>query len=223
MVEAWVKPVESSIRIHLHEANRIFVGFLFDQRVNTEFAWDAAECITNVLAYGGIPFWDVIEKIAEARLIGFMRYGWAGYSFHRHPTKMANHLKGCAKIINTKYEGDPRNIWNSTNDVNEVRNRFEELPGIGPALSRMAVLVLVRDYGKFGGKNSLNKLDVKPDALLKRVFRRTGLVRDNARFDEYWQSARKLAQIFPRNLMLQLGILEENTANLKTLSAITVR
>ena len=196
----WVKPVESSIRIHLDEVNRIFVGFLFDRQVPAKLAWEAAGVFTELIAAEDHIFWEAMQYIEKERLVGFMRYGWAGYSFHRYPTKMANHLKGCAKIINSKYDGDPRNIWNSTNDLITVRNRFEELPGFGRALSRMSVLILVRNYGKLGGKNSLNKLDVKPDVLLKRVFRRAGLVPNNARFEDYLRAARKLAPNFPAEL-----------------------
>jgi len=43
-----------------------------------------------------------------------------------------------------------------------VRELLEEIPGIGPALSRMAVLILARNYGLLGGKEPLSQLDIKP-------------------------------------------------------------
>lgn len=67
-------------------------------------------------------------------------------------------------------------------------------------MSRMAVLILVRDYGLLGGKDSLGKLDVKGDALLKRVFKRAGLVPSDASDDKYWKAARKLNPDFPAAL-----------------------
>ena len=194
---AWAKPIKSRRNFSQQKANSFLVGVLFDQQVNADQAWDAAEWITESMGDEKTPFWKAVETIDKERLIGFMRYGWAGYAFHRHPRKMASFLKGCAEIINTKYGGDPRKIWNNTKSINEVRDRLEDLPGIGLALSRMAVLILVRNYGMFGGRPALKCLDVKPDDQLKRVFRRAGLVSKNPQFDDYLQAARKLAPEFP--------------------------
>ncbi len=82
----WVKPVESSIRIHLDEVNRIFVGFLFDRQVPAKLAWEAAGVFTELIAAEDHIFWEAMQYIEKERLVGFMRYGWAGYSFHRYPT-----------------------------------------------------------------------------------------------------------------------------------------
>jgi len=72
----WVNPVESSIRIHLHEANRIFVGFLFDRQVKTELAWEAAGAFTELIDAEDHIFWEAVQDIEKERLVGFMRYGW---------------------------------------------------------------------------------------------------------------------------------------------------
>ena len=196
----WVKPINHRRNFTLQKANSFLVGVLFDQQVKANRAWDAAEWITLSMADDDTDFWDSVRNINETKLVGFMRFGWAGYAFHRHPTKMARYLKGCAQIIITKYESDPRKIWRNTRSISKVRDRLEELPGIGPALSRMAVLILVRNYGSIGGKDALAQLDVKPDDLLKRVFRRSGLVSDNPSFADYLKAARKLAPAFPAAL-----------------------
>ena len=193
----WVKPIKGRRNFTLQKANSFLVGVLFDQQVKANRAWDAAEWITLSIAEDPTAFWNCISNINETKLIGFMRFGWAGNAFHRHATKMARYLKGCAQVINTQYQGDPRKIWQNTRNISKVRDRFENLPGIGPALSRMAVLILVRNYGSIGGKSALAQLDVKPDDLLKRVFRRSGLVPHNPSFDDYLKSARKLAPDFP--------------------------
>ena len=113
---------------------------------------------------------------------------------------MRNPDSGNLLPLSRSYAGDPRRIWNGERCVSTVRDRFEEFPGIGPALSRMAVLILVRNYGLLGGKESLRKLDVKNDVLLKRVFERAGLVPSNAPDDNYWNVARKLNPAFPAAL-----------------------
>lgn len=194
---SWVKPTQSKRNFTKHKANCFLVGVVFDQQVKADQAWNAAVWIAESIGDQDIDFWSAVQAIDEQRLIGFMRYGWAGYAFHRHPAKMAGFLKGCAEIINEKYDGDPRNIWRRSRNISNVRGRLEELPGIGPALSRMAVLILVRNYGLLGGRDALTKLDIKPDTLLQRVFRRAGLVTRRASFDDYLSAARTLAPDFP--------------------------
>ena len=113
---------------------------------------------------------------------------------------MAGYLKGCAAVISNEYDGDPRKIWGRKTSISTARDRLEKIPGIGPALSRMAVLILVRKYGLFGGSDALTQLDVKPDVHLKRVFKRAGLVAENPSFDDYLVAARNLAPRFPAEL-----------------------
>ena len=199
----WGKPVEDLRPFTLPKANKFFVGVLFDQDMDTAWAWDAADWIVKSVESfvdEESGFWNYIANLEEARLKGFMQYGWGGYAMHRYTNKMPKYLQECAKFMISRYEGDPRGIWNGERCVSRVRNRFKEFLGIGPNLSRMAVLILVRDYGRLGGKDSLGKLDVKGDVLLKRVFERTGLVPSNASDDKYWKIARKLNPDFPAAL-----------------------
>ena len=196
----WAKSTKRKRTFTLQRANCFLVGVLFDQQVNAEQAWDAAEWITESIGEQGDDFWKAICEIDDARLIGFMQYGWAGSAFHRYPKKMAGFLKGCGKVIAEEYGGDPRKIGRGKKNISKVRERLEKLPGIGPALSRMAVLILARNYGLLGGSDALAQLDVKPDEQLKRVFRRTGLVTGKPSFDDYIKAARKLAPKFPAEL-----------------------
>lgn len=197
---SWAKSTKRKRNFTRQKANYFLVGVLFDQQVNADQAWDAAEWITESIGDQDNDFWKVVCEIDDERLIGFMRYGWAGKAFHRHPQKMADFLKGIARVITKEYGGDPRRIWRGTTNVSTVRDRLEKLPGIGPALSRMAVLILVRNYGLLGGSDTLAQLDVKPDDQLKRVFRRAGLVTGKPSFDDYLVAARKLAPKFPAEL-----------------------
>lgn len=199
-MDDWAKPVQSKRRFTLQKANSFFVGVLLDRQINATQAWNAAEWIVESIGDENSGFWESLTTIEEERLEGFMRYGWGGKAFHRHWKTMAVNLQSCAEIIEDNYMGDPRKIWTGERCVSTVRDRFEEFPGIGPALSRMAVLILVRNYGLIGGEDSLRKLDVKNDVLLKRIFQRTGLVSSNAPDDSYWNVARELNPDFPAAL-----------------------
>ena len=196
----WVKPIENRRNFSLQRANSFLVGVLFDQQTKARRAWDAAEWITDSIGDKESNFWSSVSLLDDRKLTGFMRYGWGGNAFHRYPDRMAEYLKGCAAIIDEKYKGDPRKISRNERSISKARDRLEKLPGIGPALSRMAVLILVRNYGLIGGKDALAKLGVKPDNLLKRVFKRAGLVPRNPSFDDYLDAARRLAPDFPAAL-----------------------
>ena len=196
----WGAPVEGRHRFTLLRANKLFVGVLLDQGMDTAREWDAADWIVESIGDEESGFWESVTTIEKERLEGFMQYGWGGYALHRRPNRMSRYLQECATLMIHRYGGDPRRIWNGERCVFKVRDRFEEFLGIGPNLSRMAVLILVRDYGFLGGRDSLKNLDVKSDVLLKRVFERTGLVPSNAPDDKYWKVARKLNPDFPAAL-----------------------
>ena len=199
-LDDWVRPVEEKRRFSLYRANSFFVGVLLDRQIDAQRAWNAADWIVELIGRDEHDLWTTTRKMETPNLEGFMRYGWGGMSFHRHWQTMSKNLVGCADIIVEKYHGDPRKIWNNQHCVSLVRDRFEEFPGIGKALSRMAVLILVRNNGLIDGKKSLSKLDVKPDDLLKRVFERAGLVPSNPSFEDFLEVARQLSPNFPAAL-----------------------
>lgn len=200
LMDDWVRPIEGKKRFTLQRANSFFVGVLLDNVTTTERAWNAADWIVESIGDEECGFWQSVATMKRENLEGFMQYGWGGNAFHIYWSKISGYLQRCAELMEKNYRGDPRIIWNGGRCVFEVRNRLEEFHGIGPNLSRMAVLLLVRNYGLLGGKKSLHKLDVKADILLKRVFERTGLVRSKAPDVDYWNAARRLNPEFPAAL-----------------------
>ena len=173
-----LEPISAKRKFSGVRANAFMLGVIFDKSINAERAWAAGEWVNELLGDDEdvSALWRNLATIEKSRLNGFLRYGRAGFSFHRYYKTFAAQLPQAAKLILEKYEGDPRKMWNNQRDVVEVRNRFEEIPGIGIKLSRMAVLILARDYGLLGGKDALRYLDVAPDIHLMRTFKRTGLL-----------------------------------------------
>ncbi len=181
-MDDWVKPITNIKKFRAPDANAFLLGVMFDKNINAEYAWEAAEWFNDSLGDSeeAKTLWQSLidlDKLDKNRLIGFLKYGYGGYAFHTHFNKFARLLPQAAAIMLDKYQGDPRNIWNNQRDIAEVRKRLEELPGIGPALSRMAVSILAIEYGLLGGKKALPQIDIKPDILVMRVFRRTGLIK----------------------------------------------
>lgn len=143
----WVKPVQNQRRFTLQKANSFFVGVFFDQGMDTTQAWAAANWVVESIGDENSGFWKSLVRIEKERLEGFMRYGRGGKALHRYRGKMTRYLKDRAIRMEENHEGDPRRIWNGERCVLKARERFEEFPGIRQNLSRMAVLLLVRNYG----------------------------------------------------------------------------
>ena len=201
-MDDWVKPIKNKRRFRASSANAFLLGVMLDRSIKAARAWEAAEWINDSL---GDPedvtiLWKELKKIPKQNLAGFLRYGYGGKSFHRHYKTFAKQLPEAAIIILQEYDGDPRKIWNNQRDVTKVRERFEQLPGIGPALSRMAVLILARNYGLLGGIEALSQLDVKPDIHVMRVFCRSGLIGKDAKENDAVEIAKKLNPKFPAAL-----------------------
>ena len=188
----------------LQGANSFLIGVLLDRQIPWKNAWAAGKRIAKSVQgkVSEAEFWKSLTDLSQEEIEGFMHYGWGGKPFHRFWKDMAKNLWECAKRIERKYAGDPRNIWKGERSISEIRECFEELPGFGLVLSRMAVLILVYDCGLLGGKSSLRELDIKLDVHLKRVFKRTGLVSENPSIDDFLEAARKLNPDFPGALDL---------------------
>jgi len=199
---ASVRPSTRRHRLSGAVANAFVLGVMLDRSVQAQWAWDAAESMQEML---GDPadirgLWLRLVRMEKRRLTGYLRYGNGGRVFHRHYKTFVRLLPLAAQHVLDEYNGDPRRIWNDTQDVPAVRRRFEAIPGIGMALSRMAVLMLARDYGVLGGRAALPQLDVKPDIHVVRVFRRCGLTPPRATRDEVIAAAQRWHPRFPAAL-----------------------
>lgn len=198
-MEEWVFPINRAKKLRPSAANSFLLGVMFDRNIDADKAWEAGEWINDSLGDLNNPstLWKALVTIDKKQLIGFLRYGYGGRAFHRYYRTFANQLPKAAEHILQKYNGDPRKIWNAKRNVSMVREALEDIPGIGQALSRMAVLILARNYGLLGGKSALPQLDIKTDVQLMRVFRRTGLIPRRASIEDAIETARKLVPKFP--------------------------
>lgn len=198
-MDEWVRPISNTRRFNASGVNSFLLGVMFDRSIPADRAWESGEWINESLGdhQDVTVLWNKLVSMEKKRLTGFLKYGYGGMAFHRHYKTFAKQLPRAAKVILDKYDGDPRNIWNTERDVDVIRNRLEEIPGIGSALSRMTVLILARNYGLIGGKASLPQLDIKPDIHVMRVFRRSGLIDSKAIEKDAIETARQLNPQFP--------------------------
>jgi len=201
-MEDWVRPVSKTKKLRFAAANEILLGVIPDRSVKAKQAWGAGQSISAALGDPDDPriLGQALSDMGHRRLVGFLRYGDGGYAFHRHYKTFARLLREAAAHLLERYDGDPRKIWNSQRDIPMVRDRLDAIPGIGPGLARMAVLMLAREYGLLGGTRARRQLDVKPDRHVTRVFQRAGLVEPRASEEDIVQAARALSPDFPARL-----------------------
>lgn len=198
----WVRWSSTTTKMRPRVANSFLLGVMLDRNVVADRAWDAAEWICDALGDSNdiASLWRALRDMDEARLRGFLRYGFGGYAFHRHYRTFARLLPEAGEHLLTNYEGDPRRIWNGQRDVAEVQRALDDIPAVGPALAKMAVLILARKHGLLGGKKASKQLDVKPDVHVCRVFQRSGLMSQGAPPQSAVDAARSLAPDFPASL-----------------------
>jgi endonuclease III len=120
----------------------------------------------------------------------YLRFGNDGKAFHRYWKTFSRLLPYTAKLMIENYNGDARQIWKGEKDPKVIEKKLDDLPLIGPALAKMAVMILVKDHGIIQEKKALRELDVKPDVHVTRVFKRSGLVNATGTFDDIIEAAR---------------------------------
>ena len=158
------------------DANQFFVSVLFGYQITWGQTLEASKQFVTKYGSDGNDFWKNINNMELEELRQFILCGTDRSRLHRFYNKMADRMKLAANRMMQHYHSDPRKIWQNQISVKEVKKRLIEFSGIGPELSRMAVLILVRDYKKIGGETSYCCLDPKLDIHVKRVFKRTGLI-----------------------------------------------
>lgn len=105
----------------------------------------------------------------------------------------AKTLSDCARLVSNQFDGDASAIWRKSSPA-EVEKILQRIHGIGAGIASMTTRILHDDFGHFKGKEW--QIDVKPDSLLLRVFRRTGLIDDESA-DQARSVARRLNPEFP--------------------------
>ncbi|MBP6871791.1 MAG: hypothetical protein KBC43_07270 [Bacteroidales bacterium] len=175
------------------QANDFLFGCVFDRGVKWELAWAAGKFLNKDLGDKNDPekVWREIIKMKGKKLSDYMLSGNNGKAFHRFWRTYANLLPDTANHMLDHFQGDARKIWNDQGNPRVIEKRFDDIPLIGPAIAKMAVKILIKDYGLLQDKKQYKNLDVKPDVHVTRVFKRSGIVDRDANMNAVVFAARK--------------------------------
>lgn len=115
--------------------------------------------------------------------------------FHRFNSDMAKYLYLAIRKIHNQYDDNASNIWNNNPGSASVVRKFLQFEGVGIKIATMATNILYRDF-KINLRDQLC-IDISPDVQVKRVFKRLGLIDDDASNDELIYCARELNPQYP--------------------------
>ncbi len=115
---------------------------------------------------------------------------------HRYPTQSAKTVMSAAQLVCDRYNSDTEAIWRDS-PVAEVTVRLREIWGVGPGLAAMMIRTLHDHFGFFHEEKA--EINIKPDVLLVRVFRRAGLTRTDREYEAI-AAARRLNPEYPAAL-----------------------
>ena len=105
----------------------------------------------------------------------------------------ARTLSDAARLVCEQFEGDASAIWRNSSPAG-VEKTLQEIHGLGAGIAAMATRILHDEFNCFKGQEK--QIDVKPDSLLLRVFRRAGLIEQESA-KEAKRVARRLSPGFP--------------------------
>ena len=124
----------------------------------------------------------------------------------------ARTLSEAARLVCERFDGDAGAIWKNAAAA-EVEKTLQEIHGIGAGIASMTTRILHEDFDCFRGQE--RQIDVKPDSLLLRVFRRAGLI-DKESEDQARRAARRLNPGFrqlwtgPPGGLVRIGVTRKN-------------
>ena len=68
-------------------------------------------------------------------------------AIHRFPGSMARRVQELAAVVADEYDGDASRVWSEARDSDDLRRRFEALPGFGEMKVKALASVLARRFG----------------------------------------------------------------------------
>jgi len=153
--------------------NAFLFGVIFDQGIPYEKAWEAPYLLKQRLGHFNMRrlAGSSIAKIRQA-----LRGPVKGQALQRFTTRMAKWVKVAARKLVTEYRGDAGNIWRECWIAGEVIERLSHFHGIGQKKAHMAAGILHEGRGPYE-LDRWRDINVAVDVHVKRVFKRTGLVR----------------------------------------------
>ena len=159
------------------------LGCLMDRQISAEVAWLMPYKVSQHV--GGFSF-DKFRDVSILELQKLIR--------HR-AQNMPQYFYEAIQLIDEVYGGNASRIWKGSPSSATIVRRFLEFRGAGPKIASMGANILVRDF-KIPVRDKYS-IDISVDRHIRCVFKRLGLVRDQASNEEIIYTARELNPTYP--------------------------
>jgi endonuclease III len=176
----------NDLDVHPHA---FVIACIMDRQMKAEKAWAIPYEIRQAL--GDFSF----SKLKKLTLDDAVNVFTKPKKLHRYSEDMAKNFFLAIGRIDKVYSGNAANIWNDTPSSARLVRRFLEFRGVGPKIGTMAANMLARDF-KIPVTDRIS-IDISPDVHVMRVFRRLGLLDENASNEELIYLARELNPQYP--------------------------
>lgn len=143
------------------------IGAVFDRAIRWQKAWE----IPYHIAQRNMLDPEKISQASDARLSNLLLTLPVK---PRYPNQGVRTLRDAAELT-IEFGGDAAKIWEGVSP-RDVEGRLRTIYGVGQGIAAMTVRILHENYGCFQGYG--HQIDIRPDVNLMRVFRRSGLCRD---------------------------------------------
>ena len=176
----------NDLKTHPHA---FVIACIMDRQMKAEKAWAIPYEIKKTL--GGFSF----SKLKKLTLDDAVTVFTKPKKLHRYSEDMAKNFYLAIGRIDKIYSCNAANIWNDEPSSARLVRRFLEFRGVGPKIGTMAANMLARDF-KIPVADRIS-IDISPDVHVMRVFRRLGLLEENASNEELIYLARELNPQYP--------------------------
>lgn len=164
------------------------VGVISDQTMPADRAWKLPSLLKERLGHLEPR---KIALMSKSKLEKIIRNP---ISLHRFPGTVADWIIRAARLVEERYKGDARNIWNGINSALEIQKRLCEFTGISQKKSAMMTKMLIQDWNL--KVNDLSSIDLPYDIHIRRVLQRIGVAKDDSK-KEVQQAGQKLHPAYP--------------------------
>lgn len=172
--------------------NAFLFAVIFDHQIKSEKAWAMPLELKRRLGHLDVC---IIARMNDEELLTIFKKPPA---LHRYVNKMAYWIKSASNKLTKEYNGRAENIWSDVKQASEIIRRFDDFEGISQKKSTMATNFL-GEYFKIpiaGWEN----IDISVDVMIRRIFKKLGLVSKDASDDDIIRKARELRPSFPGDL-----------------------
>ena len=168
-------------------------AFVIASIVNRQISGDKAWGIPDKLAarLGDFSF-ATLKALSLEKMLELMSIP---NPLHRYPKLMSECLVAAIDRIEKEYNGDTPRIWANNPSSAEVVYRFLQFKGVGRKIATLAANMLVRNFEIL--MSDYYSIDVSIDIHIRLVFKRLGLVSENADDDEITYKARSINPEYP--------------------------